>query len=388
MRFKSGLKPPASNLGPLGGTYPLYDPSMTFDYSRRIEALRQLMDRDGVDQVLLSIGADLPYFTGYEAMPLERLTMLVVGRESEVVLVVPQLEAPRVVPGTFAIRPWSETEDPMGIVGDLCKGAESIALGDQTWSVFLLGLQERLPNATFHSATPLTRNLRACKDADEIARLRAAAAGVDRVVQRLGEVQFRGRTERDLARRVTAMTLEEDHDQALFWIVASGPNSASPHHEPGDRVIEDGDLVVVDFGGRHDGYCSDSTRTFSVGEPSARQREVHDVVHRSQQAATAAVHPGISAAEVDRVARNVIDDAGYGERFIHRTGHGIGLEGHEHPYLVEGNQESLEPGMCFSIEPGIYLTGQFGVRIEDIVTVTATGVEALNNSSRALKVVD
>ena len=360
----------------------------SFDYSGRIDALRVLMDRDGVDRVLLSIGADLPYFTGYEAMPLERLTMLVVGRESEVVLVVPQLEAPRVKPGTFAIRPWSETEDPMAIVGDLCKSAESIAIGDQTWSSFLLGFQERLPKATFSSATPLTRHLRACKDADEIERLRTAAAGVDRVVQRLGAIQFSGRTERDLARQVTAMTLEEDHDQALFWIVASGPNSASPHHEPGERVIEDGDLVVVDFGGRHHGYCSDSTRTFSVGEPSTRQREVHDVVHRAQQAATAAIRPGISAAAVDRVARNVIDEAGYGEYFIHRTGHGIGLEGHEHPYLIEGNQEPLEPGMCFSIEPGIYLPGKFGVRIEDIVTVTATGVEVLNNSNRALNVVD
>ena len=360
----------------------------SFDYAGRVEALRQLMDRDGVDQVLLSIGADLPYFTGYEAMPLERLTMLVVGRDSDVVLVVPQLEAPRVERGSFAIRPWSETEDPLGIVGDLCKGAGSVAIGDQTWASFLLGLQERLPKTTFQSATPLTRHLRARKDPDEIERLRAAAAGVDRVVQRLLGVQFRGRTERDLARQVTAMTLEEDHDQALFWIVASGPNSASPHHEPGERMIDTGDLVVLDFGGRHGGYCSDSTRTFSVGEPSTGQREVHEVVHRAQQAATTAVRPGISAEAVDREARRVIDDAGYGEYFIHRTGHGIGLEGHEHPYLVEGNQESLEPGMCFSIEPGIYLPGQFGVRIEDIVTVTGTGVEVLNNSSRALEVVD
>ena len=360
----------------------------SFDYGGRIESLRKLMDHDGVDRVLLSVGADLPYFTGYEAMPLERLTMLVVDRESEVVLVVPQLEAPRVEPGPFETRPWSETEDPLGIVGDLCKGAESIAIGDQTWSIFLLGLQERLPTVTFQSATPLTRKLRVRKDPEEIDRLRVAAAGVDRVVQRLKEVRFSGRSERDLARQVTAMTLEEDHDQALFWIVASGPNSASPHHEPGERVIENGDLVVVDFGGRHGGYCSDSTRTFSVGEPSTRQREIHDVVYRAQQAATAAVHPGISASAVDREARNVVVDAGYGEYFIHRTGHGIGLEGHEHPYLVEGNEEQLEPGMCFSIEPGVYLPGQFGVRIEDIVTVTETGVEVLNNSNRGLEVVE
>jgi len=360
----------------------------SFDYHGRIEALRKLMGRSGVDRVLLSIGADLPYFTGYEAMPLERLTMLAVGSGSDPVLVVPQLEAPRVKPGPFEVRPWSETEDPLAIVADLCRGSESIAIGDQTWSTFLLQLQERLPSVTFRSATPLTRSLRARKDAEEIERLRRAGAGVDRVVGRLAEVRFSGRSERDLARQVTAMTLEEDHDQSLFWIVASGPNSASPHHEPGERVIEQGDLVVVDFGGRHGGYCSDSTRTFSVGEPSTHQREVHQVVHQAQQAATAAVRPGIVAAEIDRVARALINDAGYGEYFIHRTGHGIGLEGHEHPYLVEGNEEPLEPGMCFSIEPGIYLPGQFGVRIEDIVTVTQTGVELLNNSSRALAVVE
>jgi Xaa-Pro aminopeptidase len=180
------------------------------------------------------------------------------------------------------------------------------------------------------------------------------------------------------------MTLEEDHDQALFWIVASGPNSASPHHEPTDRVIEAGDLVVVDFGGKHRGYCSDTTRTFSVGEPDAQQVEVHAAVRAAQEAATAAVAPGVSAEEIDQIARRTITDAGYGEYFIHRTGHGIGLEGHEHPYLVEGNSEKLEPGMCFSIEPGIYLPDRFGVRIEDIVTVTDVGVESLNQANRAL----
>ncbi|MGH8928026.1 MAG: M24 family metallopeptidase [Acidimicrobiia bacterium] len=361
---------------------------MSFDFSARIEAVRRLMADNQVDALLLSIGADLPYFTGYEAMALERLTMLVVETKSDPVLVVPQLEAPRVKPGPFEMHPWSETEDPLGIVSDLCKGSESIAIGHQTWSSFLLGLQERLPEARFRSATSLTKILRMRKDPEEIDRLRIAGAGVDRVVGRLAEIPFSGRTERDLARQVSALTLEEAHDQSLFWIVASGPNSASPHHEPGDRVIEPGDLVVVDFGGKHRGYCSDSTRTFSVGEPTTKQEEVHAVVLEAQHAATAAVCPGVGATEIDRAARAVIEDAGYGPYFIHRTGHGIGLEGHEHPYLVEGNHELLGPGMCFSIEPGIYLPGEFGVRLEDIVTVTDSGVEVLNNSPRQLITVE
>ena len=358
-----------------------------FDYSARIGSLQSLMRAAGVDRVLLSVGADLPYFTGYEAMPLERVTMLVVGLESESFLVVPLLEAPRVHPGPFAIRPWSESEDPLDVVSQLCLGSRSIAVGDQTWSIFLLGLQDRLPGTQFGSATPLTRSLRARKDVEEVRRLRIAAAGLDRVVHRLANVRFSGRTERDLSREVTAMTLDEDHDQSLFWIVASGPNSASPHHQPGERVIETGDLVVIDFGGRHRGYCSDSTRTFSVGEPTPQQTEVHSVVRQAQQTATATVRPGTTAGAVDRAARAIIDEAGYGPFFIHRTGHGIGLDGHEHPYLVEGNEELLEPGMSFSIEPGIYLPNQFGVRIEDIVTVTETSVEVLNNSSRELTVV-
>ena len=338
----------------------------------------------GVDSMLLSIGADLPYFTGYIAMPLERLTMLVLGPDREPILVVPQLEAPRVEPGPFGLRPWSETEDPLAIVAEMCLGAKTIAIGDQTWSVFMVGLQARLPRAAFRSATPITRTLRAKKDPRELEFLRRAAAGADRVSARLAGLRFSGHTEQEISRLVTRMTLEEDHDQALFWIVASGPNGASPHHEPTDRVIEPGDLVVVDFGGRHRGYCSDTTRTFSVGEPDAQQVEVHAAVRAAQEAATAAVVPGVRAEEIDQIARRTINDAGYGEYFIHRTGHGIGLEGHEHPYLVEGNSEKLEPGMCFSIEPGIYLPGRFGVRIEDIVTVTDVGAESLNRADRSL----
>ncbi len=355
-----------------------------FDFAARIRSAQALMAEQQVEVMLLSIGADLPYFSGYQAMPLERLTMLVLGLDSEPVLVVPQLEAPRVDPGPFALRPWRETEDPVAIVAEMCRAVGAIAIGDQTWSVFLLGLQDQLPSVAFRSATPITRALRAKKDSLEVEFLRRAGAGADRVAARLADRRFSGHTEQVMARLVTQMTLEEDHDQALFWIVASGPNSASPHHEPTDRVIQPGDLVVVDFGGKHHGYSSDCTRTFAVGAPTAEQSEVHGVVRAAQEAATAAVAPGVSAEEVDRVARRTIVDAGYGEYFIHRTGHGIGLEGHEHPYLVEGNSEKLEPGMCFSIEPGIYLAGRFGVRIEDIVTVTDDGAESLNQVDRAL----
>ncbi len=355
-----------------------------FDFASRIRSAQALMVEQQVEFMLLSIGADMPYFTGYLAMPLERLTMLVLGVESEPILVVPQLEAPRVEPGPFALRPWGETEDPLAIVAEMCRGAGAIAVGDQTWSVFLLGLQAQLPSAAFRSATPITRTLRAKKDSREVEFLRRAASGADRVSAHLAGLKFSGLTEQEISRLVTRMTLEEDHDQALFWIVASGPNSASPHHEPTERVIESGDLVVVDFGGKHRGYCSDTTRTFSVGEPNAQQIEVHGAVRAAQEAATAAVAAGVTAEEIDQVARRTITDAGYGEYFIHRTGHGIGLEGHEHPYLVEGNSEKLEPGMCFSIEPGIYLPDRFGVRIEDIVTVTDNGVESLNQADRAL----
>ncbi len=338
-----------------------------------------------VEVMLLSIGADLPYFTGYQAMPLERLTMLVLRSDSEPVLVVPQLEAPRVDPGPFSVRPWGETEDPLAIVAEMCRGAGV----DRHRRSDLVGVPagaagHAFPRRRSESATPITRALRARKDLREVEFLRRAGAGADRVAARLAGLQFSGRTEQDMARLVTRMTLEEDHDQALFWIVASGPNSASPHHEPTDRIIQPGDLVVVDFGGKHRGYCSDTTRTFVVGPPSPEQSEVHAAVRAAQEAASSAVAPGVSAEEIDQVARQTITEAGYGEYFIHRTGHGIGLEGHEHPYLVEGNSEKLEPGMCFSIEPGIYLPDQFGVRIEDIVTVTENGVESLNQANRAL----
>ncbi len=361
-----------------------------FDYGARIEAARSHLEAGEIDVLLASVGADLPYLTGYEAMPLERLTMLVLPTTGPTTLVVPELEAPRVVPqpGDFEIRPWGETENPVAIVAAAMSGAATAAITDQTWSVFLLELQDAASTTRFTSARPISRALRIRKDRAEVELLRRAARAVDEVVGRLASMRFSDRTERELSDLVAAMTLEAGSELATFKIVAAGPHAASPHHEPTSRVIEHGDAVVVDFGGKVGGYCSDTTRTFHVGEPVAEYREVHEVVRRAQQAGVEAVAPGVSCESVDAAARSVITEAGYGEFFIHRLGHGIGLDGHEDPYLVEGNSEPLEPGMAFSIEPGIYLPGRFGVRIEDIVVCTEDGAERLNVSSRELVVVE
>lgn len=347
---------------------------------------RAFMAGRGIDVLLVSTGADLPYFTGYRATPLERLTMLVQPADGPATLVVPGLEAPRVAPRpeAFTLRPWEETEDPVEVVAGLCGSPGRVAVGDSTWSVFLLALQARFPQAAFVPASALTGELRMRKGPEEIGLLRQAGAAVDRVVDRLDRHPFAGKTERRLSAEIAAMTVEEGHEVCTFSIVASGPNGASPHHEAGDRVIGEGDAIVVDFGGRRADYCSDITRTFFVGEPPARFLDVYAAVRAAQEAAVEAAAPGVPAEEVDRVARRVISAAGYGPLFVHRTGHGIGLEEHEHPYVVEGNSALLEEGMAFSVEPGVYVPGHFGVRIEDVVVVTPDGAERLNRSSRDL----
>ncbi len=357
------------------------------DYAERIQRARAEMDRLGVGVLLASVGSDLPYLTGYEAMPLERLTMLVVTPRAAT-LVVPELEAPRVVDrGAFDLVPWGETEDPVAIVAKLAGGAGRAAIGAQTWSVFLIRLQEAMSGTRFSDATAVMRPLRIIKDATEIDLLRKAGAAADRVVARLRATQFSGKTEAALAREVMEMTVGEGHDVATFHIVASGPNAASPHHEPGDRVIGDGDCIVVDFGGRLGGYCSDTTRTFHVGSPPVEYAAAFAALEAAQGAGRAAAGPGATAQDVDRAARQVLVDSGHAKWFIHRLGHGIGLDGHEDPYLVEGNTEVLEPGMAFSIEPGIYKPGQWGMRIEDIVVCTEDGRESLNRSPRELAIV-
>jgi Xaa-Pro aminopeptidase len=356
-----------------------------FDYAARIVRLQEEMAARDVDVVLLSAGADLPYFTGYVAVPLERLTMLVVPVDGPCSLFVPKLEAARVEAGPFEVVPWAETADPVRLVAHAAGSVPQAAIGDHAWSTFLIGLQSEMPGTAWSVASKLTKPLRERKDPEEIQRLRQAAAAADRVLGRVQrEIRFRGRTEREVARDFTELTVEEGHDLAWEPIIAAGPNGASPHHEPGDRVIEGGDVVVCDFGGRVGGYFSDVTRSFVVGSASGHQREIHAIVEAASAAARAAVGPGVACQEVDRAARRVIVDGGHGDEFIHRTGHGIGLEVHEHPYIVEGNRAVLEEGMVFSIEPGIYISGDMGVRIEDIVVCGHDGVEELNQADRGL----
>ena len=360
----------------------------------RVERVRAAMVDAGVEALLLSLGADLPWLTGYAAMPLERLTMLVLPADGDAVLVVPRLEAPRVEahPDVFSIRPWNETEDPVGVVAQLIGGRRRLAISDRAWSMFLLRLQNELPGADWSASSSVTGPLRARKDDAEIDALRAASAAADRVAAELlaGDIPLVGRTEAQVSADIGRRLRAEGHDAVNFAIVGSGPNSASPHHEPGSRIIQAGEAVVCDFGGTMAGYCSDITRTVWTGgaEPPAQFLELYAVLEAAQAAAVKSAVVGAPCQDVDAAARRPISDAGYGEQFIHRTGHGIGIEEHEDPYMVAGNTEPLAPGHAFSVEPGIYFDGRFGARIEDIVIAHDAGPEPLNTVDHGLHVVD
>jgi Xaa-Pro aminopeptidase len=366
-------------------------------FGERVRRVRHRMAELGVDVVLLSVGADLPWLCGYEAMPLERLTMLVVPADGDVTLVVPALEAPRVVdrPGVLRLRAWGETEDPAGIVAALVGARRSIAIGDRTWSRFLLELQIALPGRRWERAAEVVGPLRAVKDAHEVEALARAAGAADTVATalRAGEIPLVGRSEAEVSAELGRRLVAEGHHRVNFAIVAAGESAASPHHDPGSRRIGPGEVVLCDFGGTMlddlgVGYCSDITRCVWTGPPPAEALEVYSVLQDAQAAAVRAATVGTPCAEVDRAARSRIDAAGLGAWFVHRTGHGIGVEEHEDPYVVEGNAQPLVAGHAFSVEPGIYLPGRFGFRLEDIVVAADDGPRALNTVDRALAVVD
>jgi D-alanyl-D-alanine dipeptidase len=365
---------------------------MRADHAARLKGAASRLADAGGSALLVAPSPDLRYLIGYEPMPLERPTVLVIDTSGDAALIVPELERPLATGSPAAdvveLVAWRDDQDPYSLIAARVPGGGTVFIGDRIWGSHVLALQSALPGAAWASAAPIVGAMRARKEASELDALRRAAAAADAALADLLSAPLAGRSERAVAATLGERLIAHGHDTAEFTIVASGPNAASPHHEPTERPIGPGDAVVLDFGGTVDGYYSDTTRTVVVGDPGERLRTVHAVVAEAQRAAREAVRPGIEIQEVDRAARTVIEDAGFGDRFIHRTGHGIGLELHEPPYATAGDHTVLEPGMTFSVEPGIYLPGVLGVRIEDIVAVTDDGVEPLNTTSRDLIVVD
>ena len=360
----------------------------------RLARVRDAVRATGLDVLLLTPGADLRYVTGYDAKQLERLTCLTVPAGGEPFLLVPALElkAAQASPAAglgIEMVAWGETTDPFAIISEKLGQVRprTLALADRMWALHVLQFARAFPGAAPVLASTILSPLRMRKTPAEVAALLEAGAAIDRVHAQVPSWLRAGRSEREVGAQIAAAIIAEGHVSVDFVIVGSGPNAASPHHEVSDRVIETGDVVVVDIGGTMpSGYCSDCTRTYAVGHAPAEFTEYYAVLRRAQAAATASVRPGVTAESIDQTARGIIADAGYGDWFIHRTGHGIGLESHEDPYIVAGNTIALAPGMAFSIEPGIY-PGPHGARIEDIVVCTQTGYQLMNNAPRDLVVV-
>jgi Xaa-Pro aminopeptidase len=351
---------------------------------------QELAASRGIDALLVTPGADLRYLTGYVALPLERLTCLVLPSHGEPTMVVPALEKQAAVASgvDVEIASWGELDDPYALVASIVGDAATIGVDDHMWASRVFAFRDAFPQARQVLGGGLVQELRIRKEADEVDALREAGLAIDRVHARMAEWLRPGRTEREIGADIARAIIDEGHETVDFVIVGSGPNGASPHHELSDRVIEQGDPVVIDIGGTTPaGYCSDSTRNYLAGGTApAEYAQAYAVLEAAQEAQRRHARPGVTAESVDAVGRALIAEAGYGDRFIHRTGHGIGQETHEEPYIVEGSQLVLEEGMAFSIEPGIYFEGRFGARIEDIAVCTADGLEVLNNTPRELVV--
>lgn len=366
----------------------------TDTYRNRIRRAAAAAGERGLDALLITPSPDYLYLLGYRAPAMERLTCLLVPVEGEPSLVLPRLEEPlaRHELGELAdeleLVAWDETDDPIRLVQHRLGGVLRVGVQDQMWARFTLRLHAALDPAQLVEAGPTMAALRAVKSVEEVDRLRAAAAAADDAMRAIAAEGLSGGTEAEVSARIRELLLAAGHDEAGFAIVASGPNSASPHHVAGGRRIGPGDAIVLDIGGVLDGYASDTSRTAFVGEPDPEFVALYAVLHEAQRAACEAVRPGTPAAAIDGVARAIIAEAGYGDAFIHRTGHGIGLETHEEPYIVATNTVPLVAGNAFSVEPGIYIRDRWGARIEDIVVCTEEGGERLNTSSTELLLVD
>ncbi|AYM41971.1 M24 family metallopeptidase [Mycobacteroides chelonae] len=366
-------------------------------YANRLQRAAQEAATAGVAGLVVTPGYDLRYLTGSRAQTFERLTALVVPASGTPTVIAPRMELAALQDSAIGdlgipISDWVDGENPYELVRAALGSPDgalsgTIAVTESMPALHLLPLTELIGTVPV-LATGVLRRLRMVKDASEIDALRKAGAAIDRVHALVPELLVPGRTEAQVAADIAEAIVAEGHSEVAFIIVGSGPHGADPHHECSDRELQTGDIVVVDIGGSYEpGYNSDSTRTYSIGEPDSDVAHRISILEQAQQAAVRAARPGVSAQSVDAAARRVLVEAGMGEAFVHRTGHGIGLSVHEEPYIVEGNDLILEPGMAFSIEPGVYFPGQWGARIEDIVVVTENGCESVNSRPHGLTVV-
>lgn len=360
------------------------------DFAARLAGVQREAAAQSLDAVLVSPGPDLHYLVGYDAVPLERLTCLVVPASGDPVLVAPRLEvlaaqASPVGGLGIEIRAWGEVDDPYRLVAQAVPRAERVAVDNHMWAEKVLALRQAMPGADQVVAGPVISRLRMRKDANEVEALLRAGAAIDAVHAQVPSLLRPGRTERQVGADIADLILQAGHVRVDFIIVGSGPNGASPHHEVSDRVLETGDAVVVDIGGTMpDGYRSDCTRTYALGRAPDGFAERYEALMTAQAAAVAHARPGVTCESIDDAARSVLAAVGLADLFIHRTGHGIGLETHEEPYIVAGNDLVVEPGMAFSVEPGFYVEGRYGARIEDIVIAEGGGVRVANHGPREL----
>lgn len=353
------------------------------------EAQRRMAEK-GVDYLFVSVSTDMVYLTGYETWPSERLTLFILPQRGKGTMLLPAFEAGplRTSAPFFDIETWSETQDPFSVLDSILRmstGRSTTVLATDTMpSRFLLPIINRMPSAEWGLASSIVSPLRMVKTAREVELLRHAQSRAMECLSKLLDRPFAGKRELDIGRELWSICLDSDLKVSNFAIVGSGPNGAHPHYHLGDRILSEGDAVVVDFGGSYQGYRADLTRTFHVGEPSEEFRGAYALVKAAQEAAFQAVRPGQTCESIDEAGRDVITQGGYGPQFVHRMGHGIGLDEHEEPYIIQGNSLSVQTGMTFTLEPGIYLEGKFGIRIEDQVVVTASGAERLGNMTREL----
>jgi Xaa-Pro aminopeptidase len=341
-------------------------------YRRRVAAATAATAKAGLAALVITPGYDLRYLIGSRAQTFERLTALVLPVSGDPTIVVPRLELASLKQSAvtdlgLVVRDWVDGDDPYQLVGAAIGGAPAAtAVTDSMPALHLLPLADVLGVLPV-LATDVLRELRMVKDAAEVDALRKAGAAIDRVHARVPEFLMPGRTEADVAADIAEAIVAEGHSEVAFVIVGSGPHGADPHHEYSDREIQAGDIVVVDIGGAYEpGYNSDSTRTYSIGEPSPEVAQQYSVLQQAQR---------------------VLAEAGLADYFVHRTGHGIGLSVHEEPYIVAGNDLPLRAGMAFSVEPGIYFPGRWGARIEDIVVVAENGAQPVNHRPHELIVV-